>query len=171
MKRATKRRALTLLELVTATALLATLVTAVAVLLRGAHAAWQGHDKDLARLEAAHATLRHLVRNIRQAQAVSAVSPAGDLSGALSIVMPSGQTYAWDHDDVAERVNFGITTASDLLAEEISELNFVGYRADGTTSTTAVEEIQSIDCQVTVELPRQAGGTRTVITRAWLRSW
>jgi len=171
MKRATERRAMTLLELITATALLTTLVTAVAVLLRGAHSAWQGHDYDLARLEAAHATLRHLARNIRQAQSVSTISPAGNLSGALAVVMPSGQTYAWDHDDSADQVNFGITTASDLLAEEITELNFIGYRADGTTATTAVAEIQSIDCQVKVELPRQAGGTRSLTTRAWLRSW
>jgi len=171
MKRATRRRGVTLLELVTATALLTTVVTAVALLLRGGHAAWQGHDQDLARLEAAHATLRHLVRNIRQAQSVSAISTSGDLSGALSIVMPSGQTYAWDHDDVADRVSFGVTAASDLLAEQITELNFIGCRADGTTTTTAIAEIQSIDCQVKVEMPREAGGTRTMTARAWLRSW
>lgn len=165
------RRGLTLIEILVATALMMTVMTSVAVLLRGSYTAWQAHENDLERIEAAHATLRHLTRQIRQASEVTAITPSTNLAGSLSLLMPSEDTYVWAHSGGTEQILFGTGSATDLLAENVEELSFVGYEADATTATTTVADIQSIQCIVKVALPVNAGGTRTISCRAWIRSW
>ena len=171
MKSRPNRRALTLLELIIASSMMTVVVTSVAVLLRGANQAWQAVDADHARLNAAAATLRHIVRNVRQAGSVVAISPAADVSGSLSLAMPSGQTVVWDHNAATQMVNYGPTSATSLLAEGITELIFTGYRADGVTVTAVPAEVQLVRCQVKVQLPRETGGERTLSSFAWLRCW
>ena len=61
--------------------------------------------------------------------------------------------------------------ADNLLADGISELSFVGYKADGTTATTNPAEVQSVECKLKVQLPRETGSDRIVRGRAWVRSW
>ena len=91
------RAGFSLLELIVTAAMMATLVTAVSMVLRSSQNAWEAFDGDHSRLEAAHATLRHLVRHLRQAEQVVAISSASDSSGTISALLPSGDTVVWDH--------------------------------------------------------------------------
>ena len=166
-----RRAGTTLLELILATTLMTGMVTATAVVLRTGHVAWEANRADAALISAGNATARHVVRRVRQAEAVISISDPGDASGSLSVLMPSGETMVWSHDDTAGQVMYGVGSADSLLGQDISTLSFVGYRADGTTQTTVAAEIQSIKCRVSVELPRTSGGTRTVSCWAWLRAW
>ncbi len=161
---------MTLVELLLAVTLMTTVMTSVAVLLRGSYATWQSHENDLARLEAAHATVRHIIRNVRQAESVAAISGPAANNGSLSLNMPDGNLHAWRRDG-AGVVRYGSPTADSILAEEITELTLVGYQADGVTPTTVADEIQAVQCTVGVQLPRNAGGSRTIICRGWIRSW
>lgn len=166
------RPAVTLLELIIASAMLATVVAATSTVLRGSLATWEGHESDQMRIDSAHATMRHLVRHIRQAQRVSSLSIATDNSGSLSLLMPSGDTYAWGHDSGTGVVNFDTDGSADqLLAEQITGLKFVAYQADLATATTTPDEIRAIRCTVTTELDREAGSTVTLNSWVWLRSW
>jgi hypothetical protein len=165
------RRGLSLLELIVASAMLTTVVAGVGVVLRGMHLAWQAHEQDSKRIQAAHATLRHIVRQCRQATAVTAITAPGDTAGALSVTLPSGSTAAWARNAGTHEVNFGIGAANNLLAEFITELTFTGYAGDGVTATTTPSSIRSVECRVRVDLPRETNGLRYVSTRAWLRSW
>jgi len=158
--------------LIIASAMLATIVTATATVLRGSHAAWQDHESDHARLESAHATMRHLVRHIRQAESIVSISIASDDSGSISIGMPSGETHAWDHDSGTNTVLFDTDgTADQLLAEHITGLKFVAYQADMATATTTPDEIRAIRCTVTTELDREVNSTVEINSWVWLRSW
>jgi hypothetical protein len=168
---ANRRSALTLFELVVASTLMTVVVTAAAVVLRGAHGAWSAHEADLNKLESAHATLRHLVRNLRQATGVVSITLPANTSGAISLSMPSGQTLAWAHVSVSNLVNYGVTTATSLLADGIEQLVFTAYKADGVTQTSVAAEIQLVKCTVRVTLPRDSGGTRDLSAWAWVRSW
>lgn len=166
-----RRRAVTLLELMIATTLMTAMVGTVGVVLRTGHMAWEAQQGDAAKIMAANATLRHIVRRVRQAQEVTAISNSSEKAGNLSLLMPSGETLAWTLDTPAEEALFGVDSADNLLSRGITELSFTGYEADGTTETTVVDDIHSVKCQVVVELPRDANGTRTVSCRAWLRAW
>lgn len=165
------RRAMTLLEVIMATTLLATFATAVGLVLRSGHTAWSAHEEDATQLEAAHATARHIVRQVRQASAVVAISSASSGSGSLSLQMASGQTYVWSRNATTNEVYFGVGSASDLLAAGISGLTFTAYQADGTTPTAVPAQIRSIVCRVSVDLPHQVNASRSVTSRSWIRAW
>jgi type II secretory pathway pseudopilin PulG len=165
------RAGMTLLELVIASAMMATLLTAVTLVLRSGRQSWEAHEADYTRLEGLHATLRHMVRQVRQADAVTAISAASDNSGALTLLMPDGTKMAWDHDGVTNTMKCGVTTADQLLASNITALNIVGYKPDGVTATVVPSEIQNLKISVSVQLPRDTNATRTYSSWAWIRSW
>ncbi len=164
---------MTLLEVMAATTLMATLMASVVVLVRSSYAVWQAHETDMECAEAANAVLRHVVRQARQARAVVALSRAGDSSGRLGLVMEGGETLLWQHSGGARQVLYGIAPGlpDQLLAGNIDGLTFVGYEADGTTPTTVLDDVHAIHCTVNVTMPAGGGTTRTVSSWAWLRSW
>jgi type II secretory pathway component PulJ len=169
--RATRRTAFSLLELVISCAMLAVLMVAVGGVLRTSRQAWEAHEADYTRLEALHATVRHIVRNVRQADAVTEVSDASDTSGRLGIRLVDGSVVVWDHDDTTSQVSFGVTTPTSLLADNITTLKFTAYKADGITATTTVADVQNLLIEASVTLPRESGGVKTISSWAWIRSW
>jgi type II secretory pathway component PulJ len=165
------RRAFSLLELVISCAMLAVLMVAVGGVLRTSRQAWEAHAADYVRLEALHATVRHIVRKVRQAEEVTEVSASSDNSGRLGLKLVDGSTVVWDHDSGTSKVNYGVSTPTSLLAENITTLRFYAYKADGVTLTTLPYEVQNLLVEASVTLPRESGGTKTVSSWAWIRSW
>lgn len=162
---------MSLMELVIATTMLAMVMTTIGVVLRTGRQAWEAHSADYTRIEAAHSTLRHIVRRVRHASEVVTITPSSDNSGRLSLRMPDGSTEVWDHDASKNQVDYGIGAANDLLAPDVTGLRFTGYRADGVTTTTTASLVRAMRIEVTVQLPVQAGGSRVITSWAWLRSW
>ncbi|TWT97870.1 hypothetical protein Pla108_20240 [Botrimarina colliarenosi] len=162
------RRGVTLLEVMTAATLAATMMTASFVVLRSSYAAWTAHEADLDRAGNATAVLRHLVQNVRQCAGVVAITAPSDDSGSLTVVLADGATWRWDHSgtSITLSINGG---ASQPLAEDIQQLTFTGYEADGLTPTTEPNDVQAVHASVTTQLP--AGGARTVSSYTWVRSW
>ncbi|NQT39293.1 MAG: hypothetical protein HQ581_17475 [Planctomycetes bacterium] len=160
-----------MLELIMATSLMTAMVVAVGVVLRTGHVTWQAQQADTAKIMAANATVRHIARRVRQAQAVTAISNPNAKEGSLSLLMPSGETLVWTLDKQAEETLFGVDSADNLLSRGITELHFIGYEADGVTQTTVEDDIHSVKCRAVFELPRETNGTRTVSCWAWLRAW
>jgi prepilin-type N-terminal cleavage/methylation domain-containing protein len=167
------RPGMTLLELMAAVTMMATLMASVVVLVRSSYAAWQAHETDMEAAETAYATLRHVVRHVRQASAVSAISDSVDTSGNLALVMHSGETRLWQHTGGSKQVFYGVApaVATQLLADNVNQVVFFGFEADGTTATTVVEDIRCVKCTVEVTMPAGGGTSRTLSSHAWLRSW
>src|SRR4030042_2406348 len=92
-----QRCGLSLLEMMTATAIMATLMAAVVVVVQSGYAVWNLQEQDMDAAENGYAVLRHFVRQVRQAQAVTSISSAGDTSGSLSVLNPNGDTQTWTH--------------------------------------------------------------------------
>lgn len=166
-----KRRGLSLLELIIASSMLAMLMTSVAVVIRAGRESWNAHEADYVRVEAAHSVLRHIVRNIRAAEAVTEITADTDDSGRLGILMPNGETLLWAHDNGASVVNYGVSSPSELLAPDITGLRFRGMRADGVTAAATAADVQCVQIEVTIQLPRETNGQRVVSSWAWIRSW
>jgi len=165
-----RRSGLSLLEMMAATAIMATLMTSVVVVMRSGYAAWNAQEADIDVLENAYGVTRHFVQQMRQATSISAITASGNTLGSLSFLTSVGVTRTWARN-ASNDVYFNNGTSNQLLAMGINSLTFTGYEADGVTTTTVVSEIQVVQCVAQVTLPRGAGVTRTVSSRAWLRSW
>jgi prepilin-type N-terminal cleavage/methylation domain-containing protein len=166
----TRRSGLSLLEMMAATAIMATLTASVVVVMRSGYAVWNAQEADLDVLENGYGVLRHFVTQMRQATSVSTITASNNTLGILSFATSAGSTRTWARNASGD-VYFNNGTSNQLLAKSINSLAFTGYKADGVTATSTVAEIQVVECQVQITLPRGAGVTRTLTTRAWIRSW
>lgn len=164
---------MTLLEVMAATTMMATLMASVVVLVRSSYAVWQAHEADMECAECANATIRHFVRHVRQATAVTDISTSAETSGKLALQMDTGETLLWQHSGAGNQVHYGVLpgAADQLVAANIDELTFVGYEADGATPTIVVGDIRAILCTAKVTMPAGGGTSRTVSSWAWIRSW
>lgn len=163
------RRGLSLLEVMVALAILAMLMTPVITLLRTSHQVWSERQADHAKLEAGHATVRHLIRQLRQAKQIVSISPPIDRSGSISARLYDNRLLVWDHR--RGQVLFGETSATSLLADGVEELWFVGLRADGVTPAVTPAEVRIIQCRAKVRLERDVNADRTISSTVLLRSF
>ncbi|RIK87733.1 MAG: hypothetical protein DCC67_01435 [Planctomycetota bacterium] len=171
----TKRRqraAFTLVEIFAVTTIMAVMAVSTFALVRTANAAWKRHRDDSERRREAIAALQHVVRRLRQATAVAAISGSTDASGYISATMADGSTSAWDHDAAVNRIFYGNPTADNLLAEGIASMTFVGFTANGQTIAADPDDIHLVHCRLGYSLPRPGGSvTEYVSGMAWLRAW
>jgi hypothetical protein len=162
---------MSLLEMMTATTIMATLMATVVVVVRSGYAAWNAQEADIDRLENGYGVLRHVAQQLRQSVSVTAISAPASTTGSLTFLPATGAIRTWSYNSGSSEVYFNNGSSNQVLAKTIGSLNFVGYEADGVTATTAVDDIQVVKCTVTVTLPRGSGVTRTLSCRAWIRSW
>lgn len=153
-----------------ATAIMATITASVVVVMRSSYAIWNAQEADIDILENGYGVLRHFATQMRQATSITAITASNNTSGSLSFTTFVGATRNWTRNS-SNDVYFNNGTSNQLLAKNINSLTFTAYKADGATATTTVNEIQVVVCQVQITLPRGAGVTRTLSTRAWVRSW
>lgn len=171
MKPANGRRGISLLEMMVATAMMATLMSSIVVVMRTGYATWNAQEGDIDALENGYGVLRHFVQQVRQADAVTVISAPSDTTGNLSFTTPTAVVRSWSHNGGPEEVYFNNGTSNQLLAKNIDSLTFTAYEADGVTPTTVLDDIQVVQCAVQVTLPQGAGVPRTLSCRAWIRSW
>src|SRR3954453_9307157 len=165
-----RRHGLSLLEMMAATAIMATVTAAVVVVMNTGFNVWQAQEADIDVLENGYGVLRHFARQLRQATSITAITAAGNTTGSLSFTTPAGAACTWARNASSD-VYYNNGTSNQLLAKSIDLLTFTGYKADGVTATTTVTDIQVVQCQLQITLPRGAVITRTLTTRAWIRSW
>src|SRR3954468_13446462 len=165
-----RRKGLSLLEMMAATAIMATVTAAVVVVMNTGFAVWSAQEADIDVLENGYGVLRHFCRQMRQATGISAITAAGNTIGSLSFTSAAGATCTWTRD-VASNVYYNNGTSNQLLAKGINSLTFTGLIAHGVTATTTVSEIQDVQCQGQGPLPRGAGVARARASRAGIRPW
>jgi prepilin-type N-terminal cleavage/methylation domain-containing protein len=172
-KRAANRRSggFSLVEMIAATTIMAVVMTGVIVVIRSGHTVWNAYEQDLDVAENAYGVLRHFVRQMRQATAVTAISPVSDTTGDLSYTTALGATQTWSLNGGTSQVTFNNGTVTSTLATSINQMIFEGFEADGVTPTTVVDDIQLVKCTIQVTLAQGGGTTRTVSAKAWIRSW
>jgi hypothetical protein len=132
---------------------------------------WNAQEADIDVLENGYGVLRHFVQQLRQADSVMAISNPSDTTGDLSFLAATGETRTWTHNGFPEQVYFNNGTSNHLLANGIDTLTFTGFEADGVTQTAVSDDIQVVQCAVQITLPHGGGVSRTLTTRAWIRSW
>ena len=93
--RKTTRLGFSLLELIVTTTMLATLTASCMVIVRTSYTAWNRHEDDHTQRLAGKAVLQHVVRKVRQARAVIAISLASETSGSLTLLDADGNVLVW----------------------------------------------------------------------------
>jgi prepilin-type N-terminal cleavage/methylation domain-containing protein len=162
----------TLVELIAATAIMALLTTASFTLIRTANDAWKRHRDDSQQRREAIAALQHICRRIRQAASVAAISAYTNNSGNLTLTMADGSSALWAHNNSTNQILYGTSTANSVLAQGITQLNFVGLTANGLAMAADPAKVHAIVCTVRFNLTRPSGTTtETVTCVAWLRAW
>lgn len=166
------RTGFSLLEMVAATAIMATLSAASFMLVRTSHNAWIKHRDDADQRQAAYSALQQVMRKVRQATRVTAISAAANTAGNLTLLMADGTTTMWSRNSGTNQLLYGTTSATNLLAANITETTFVAYKADGTTATTQVDLIHAVKGTLKYTLTRPGGtSTETISCTAFLRAW
>src|SRR6476661_8293418 len=89
------RRGLSLLEMMAATAIMATLTASVVVVMRSGYAVWNAQEADIDILENGYGVLRHFVTQMRQATAITAITASNNTAGSLSFMTSSNVTRTW----------------------------------------------------------------------------
>ena len=84
-----RRSGLSLLEMMAATAIMATLTASVVVVMRSGHAVWNAQEADIDILENGYGVLRHFVTQMRQSTAVSTITPSNNTAGNLAFTTPA----------------------------------------------------------------------------------
>ncbi|MDV6030810.1 MAG: hypothetical protein F9B45_12075 [Phycisphaera sp. RhM] len=169
-----RRRGVSMLELVIAGSMLAGVMTGLSLVMRTARQSWETIDSEYAVLQQMHATSRHFVRAAREAVGVESISADGN---AITLKMPDDRTATWQwYPNRSGQV--GVVTFRDfsnpsesMLAQQIDDLSFTGFDADGVTATNDPDAIHVIQVSVTVTLPRSAVAQRTTHSKVWIRSW
>jgi prepilin-type N-terminal cleavage/methylation domain-containing protein len=166
-----RRSGFSLVEMIAATTIMAVVMTSVIVVIRTGYTVWNAYEQDLDVAEEAYGVLRHFVRQMRQATAVTAISSASDTTGNLSYTTAAGITQTWSLNGGTSQVMFNNGTVTSTLARSINQLIFEGFEADGVTPTTVVDDMQIVKCTIQVTLGQGGGTTRTVSAKAWIRAW
>lgn len=163
---------LSLLEMIVATTIMAMLMASVVVVVQSGYGVWNAYEQDIDVSENAYGVLRHVVRQLRQAEAITAISTPSDTTGNLSFStsFPSGSSVTKSWSLSGGQVMFNDGSSDNLLATSINELVFVGYDVDGNQTTNA-PDIRRVTCTVQVTLTQGGGTPLTVSTSAWIRAW
>ena len=168
-----RRCGFTLVEMVVSMTVLVVLMTSISVVLRTSRQAWETHQTDLVAIQTAHAVLRHIVRELRESDAVLSVTAKTVTSGDLRIKDAFGNNLRWQHNSSTKQVLFSDASlggTSQVLAENVNALKFTCYGSDGVSETTVIEQMQFMKIEVTVPVP-SSGSTRTISSWVWLRSF
>src|SRR5262249_60092399 len=110
-----RRRGLSLLEMMAAPGIMATITASVVVVMRSGYAVWNAQEADIDVLDNGYGVLRHFVTQMRQATAVSAITASNNTQGSLSFTTSAGTTRTWARNASSD-VYFNNSTNNQLLA-------------------------------------------------------
>ena len=162
-----------MLELVIAGSMMAMVMTSLSVVLRTGRVAWEANDNDYGAMHQAHAVATHFIRQAREAREVVDIGTTGEF---ITLEMRDGGTVTWSLSAGGGGTSNQVIVSSSSgsvspLAHSIGDLSFIGYRADGITVETDVDDIRLVMISVAVDLPRGHGSRQTVSSKVWIRSW
>tara|TARA_R110002049_G_scaffold27321_2_gene94116 strand:- start:232997 stop:233485 length:489 start_codon:yes stop_codon:yes gene_type:complete len=162
-----------MLELVIAGSMMAMVMTSLSIVLRTGRVAWEANDNDYGALHHAHAVATHFIRQARETRGVVMIDSDGK---SITLQNRDNSTVTWalsgGDSDIGHQVVVSTSSGSaSPLAHSISDLSFTGYRADGVTVETDVDDIRLVMISVSVDLPRGHGSRQTVFSKVWIRSW
>lgn len=168
-----RRNGYSLLEMIIAMSLLSVVMGAVTTVLRTGSQALEASEVDLSMTRTAHATVRHIVRQVREASDVIAVTSGENTNSRLEVRLSDGDRLIWEHDAPTRQVFFTQTSVSpqaSLLATDIEQLIFHAGQVDQSDfSADRLDRVQLLKIEAVYHLPGRASAGQRAIGQVWLR--
>jgi len=163
-------KALTLLEMVIALAIMAIVFAAILPQFRAILNSWDSKQASAEVLQNGRVLIDHLNRNLSKAVRITAVSTPTETAGYIEFEDNDGDTLRYDIAD-NNYVQFGSVGDLSDMAGPVSQLQFTCYDAfDFDTPITDVNDIRSVKVETTLTNPAAMGQDKTFIAQAYLRT-
>jgi len=171
--RSARRSGYSLLEMIIAMSLLSVVMGAVTTVLRTGSQALEASEVDQSMTRTAHATVRHIVRLVREASDVISITSGETTNSRLEVRLPDGDRLIWQHDAPTRQVFFTRTSVAlqaSLLATDIEQLVFHAGQVDQSAfSANRLDRVQLLKIEAVYRLPRDTSATQRAIGQVWLR--
>lgn len=165
------RRALTLLEMIIALAILGIIFAAILPQFRAIFNSWDSKQASAEILQNSRVLIDHLNNNLSRALRITAVSPAAQTNGYIEFKDAADVTQRYDVAAASSYVQFGEVGSLSELAGPVSQLQFTCYDAcDLSTPITDVTKIRYVNVASTFSNPAAMGQSKTFSTQAYLRA-
>ncbi len=163
------RHAFSLVELVMANAIMATLMLATCVLVQTSYQNWNLHEQSSTQKIYTLGAHSHCQRHLRQATDIATLSASPP---TLYVLSSNGDTHEWVYDSTLKEIHFSLNASTpETLASGIESCSFSGFDKNGILTNT-LADIQSVVLTTTHQ--QEIPGTNPLITvtsRSWIRSW
>jgi len=163
-------RALTLVEMVIAMAIMAIVFAVILPQFRVIQNSWDSKQAAAETLQNSRVLMDHLYRNFSKAVKITAVSDSSETNGYIEFEDNIGDTLRYDVD-ANNYVEFGPVGDLYDLAGPVSQLQFTCYDGnDFDTAITDVNDIRFIKLQTTLTNPAAMGHDKTFTAQIYLRT-
>ena len=160
---------LTMLEMVIALAIMATVFAAILPLFRNIQNSWDSKQAAAEALQNGRVLIDHLNRNLAKAVKITAVSDSAANDGYIQFEDNDGNNFKYDIAN--SYVRFGFVGSLSDLAGQVSQLQFTCYDADDfSTPITDANHIRSVKVQTTLTNSATLGQDKTFTASVYLRT-
>lgn len=161
--------ALTLLEMVIALAIMATIFAAILPLFRSIQNSWDSKQAAAETVQNGRVLIDHLNRNLAKAVKITAVSDSATTIGYIQFEDNDGNNL--EYDIASSYVRFGVAGDLSGLAGPARQLQFTCYDAsDFSTPITDVNDIRFVEVKTTLTNSATMGQDKTFTTSVYLRT-
>jgi type II secretory pathway pseudopilin PulG len=164
-----RARALSLLEMVLALAIIAIVFAVVLPQFRTIQKSWDSRVGAAETLQNGRVLIEHLNRHLSKAVRITAVSGPAETNGYIEFLDNDGNSLRYDMD-AENYVEFGPVGTLSQLAGPVGQLKFICYDAfNQSTPTTNVDSIRSVKVETTLT-NTGAGQDKYFTARAYIRT-
>jgi len=164
-------KALTLVEMVMALAMMGIVFTAIVPLFRQIRDGWDSKEGAAETLQNGRILTDHLYRNLSKAVRITAVSSSSELNGYIEFEDNDKENLRYDVNSTTNYVEYGSIGAISDLAGPVSHLQFLCYDpCDLDTPTMDPNSIRLVKVYTTLTNAALLGQDKTLIVSAYLRT-
>ncbi len=163
-------RALTMLEMVIALAIMAVVFAAVLPQFRNIQNSWASRQGGTEALQNGRILIDHMNKNLSSADRITAVSDPDVVNGFIEFEANDAITYRYEISS-DRNVEFGPVGNLSELAGPVSQLQFTCYDAqDLDTAITDIDQIRGVKVQTTLTNMAPLGQDKNFVAIAYLRT-
>ena len=164
-------RALTLVEMVIAMAIMAIVFAAILPQFRAIQNSWDSKQGSAETLQNGRVLIDHLNRNLSKAVRITSVSASSETNGYIEFEDNDVNNVRYDVNSTTKYVQFGTVGDLSELAGPVSQLQFTCYDAyDLDTPITDVNSVRFVKVETTLTNSAALGQDETFIGWAYLRA-